>query len=511
MQVTESRTKKSLRNSAVALGFCLVNLLLQFYSRKIFLEYLGAEVLGLNTTATNLLQFLNLAELGIGAAVSFTLYRPLLLQDTDQVNEIISLQGFLYRRIACFLVIGSIVLMGLFPWIFEDMALPLWYAYASFSVLLVSSLLGYFVNYKQILLTADQKDYKVQYSQQAAKLLKIGCQIAAMLLFDHAYIWWLVLELIFACVGSVAVELVTRRTYPYLKPVLRDGKQLQKKYPEIGRKIKQVFFHKIGSFALTQTSPIIIYAYTSLTVVAKYGNYMLIIVGVTSLMNAIFNSITASVGNLVAEGDKEHSLAVFEELFSLRFIVLTTICYGVYQLTADFVSLWIGPEYVMDNTILLILLLSLYISLSRSTVDAFIAAYGLYGDIWAPIVEAVINVSLSVLLGYFWGLHGVLLGVLISQVLVIFCWKPYWLFRNGFKTPLRVYIKMYGKHLFMFAFVWWVASRIYVMCKLPLLGVSDFVVNSVLSIGVFFCGMSLIILAQNPRVWTRVKTILSRR
>ena len=137
----ESRTAKGIKNSVVALAFYFVGLVLQFFSRKIFLDYLGAEVLGLNTAATNLLQFLNLAELGIGAAISFTLYKPLFDNDEKTINEIVSLQGWMYHRIAWIVILGSSVLMCFFPLIFAKMPLPLWYAYASFGVLLVSALL----------------------------------------------------------------------------------------------------------------------------------------------------------------------------------------------------------------------------------------------------------------------------------------------------------------------------------------------------------------------------------
>lgn len=158
---TTSRTAKSIKNSIVAMGFYFVNLILQFFSRKIFLEYLGTEILGLNTTAANLLQFINLAELGVGAAIACTLYKPLFDGDKEAISEIITLQGKLYRKIAYFMIGGATTLSCFFPWIFEKMELPLWYAYASFGVLLFSSLLSYFCNYKQVLLSADQKDYKI--------------------------------------------------------------------------------------------------------------------------------------------------------------------------------------------------------------------------------------------------------------------------------------------------------------------------------------------------------------
>lgn len=463
-QNEKSRTIKSLENSIVALAFYFVNLILQFFSRKIFLDYLGAEVLGLNTTVTNLLQFLNLAELGVGAAIACTLYGPLFAKDMKTINEIVSLQGWMYRRIAWVVVIGAFILMCFFPWIFSKMLLPLWYAYASFGILLFSALLSYFVNYKQIVLSADQKEYKIQYSYKASMLFKVLCQIFAIYYFKDGYVLWLVLEFIFAIVASVMLNWIISRTYPQLKTNIAIGKELKRKYPDITIKIKQLFFHKIGSFALSQTSPFIIYAYTSLTLVAFYGNYMLIITGVTYLMVAIFNSMNAGVGNLVAEGDKERIMSVFGELFSVRFLLTSVMCFGVYSLTPSFITLWIGAKYVMDNTTLILMVFIMYINLSRSTVDAYINAYGLFSDVWAPIVEALINVGMSILLGYFFGLHGVLGGIIISSILVIICWKPYFLFRSGLKASLRQYITMYMRHLIALSFcifmAYWVFKQI---------------------------------------------------
>ena len=510
----ESRTAKSLKNSAVALGFYFVNLVLQFFSRKIFLDHLGAEVLGLNTTATNLLQFLNLAELGIGTAIACTLYKPLFDRDTAAINEIVSLQGWMYRRIAWVVIAGAVVLMCFFPWIFRKMPLPLWYAYASFGALLVSALLSYFVNYKQIVLSADQKEYKIQYSYKASMLVKTLCQIVAIKYLDNGYVWWLALEVGFAVVASAALNTVIRRTYPYLRTDLSAGKTLSRKYPDVITKIKQLFFHKIGGFALMQTSPIIIYAYASLTLVALYGNYMLIILGISSLMGAVFNSMNAGVGNLVAEGNKERIMSVFEELFSVRFLLRCTVCFGVYMLTPAFITLWIGPEYVLDNLTLGLMVATLYISLARSTVDAYINAYGLFSDIWAPVVEASINIGMSVLLGWFFGLHGILAGVLLSLLIVVFCWKPYFLFRRGLKEKLRTYVSMYAKHLsicfFTVLLVRFIISHINIV---PDDSFYDFILVGIIYVSLFtlmlFVGLYLVTQGMKSFIYRFLK--LSRR
>ena len=441
-----SRTYKSLKNSQVAILFYCINLILQFFSRKVFLDFLGSEVLGLNTTAQNLLGFLNLAELGIGSAIAFSLYKPLWDNDKKTINDIISLQGWLYRRIAYIVIVAAIILMFFFPAIFAKTNIPLWYTYGSFIALLTSSLLGYFVNYRQILLSADQKQYKVTYSIQGVNAIKILSQILSIRFFCNGYVWWMALEVLFAVIGAVVLNFTIKKEYPWLKPQIAYGKVLKKEYPYIITKTKQLFFHKIGTFALTQSSPLIIYAYTTLTLVAIYGNYMLIFMGTTSLINALLNGISAGIGNLVAEGQKQKIKSFFWELSALRIWMASVICFSVYMLGHSFITLWVGKEYIMPESAFIVLILLLYIQLSR-TCDAFLAAYGLFQDILAPVVEAILNIGLSILFGYYWGLTGILLGVLISQILVIICWKPYFLYTQGFKDNIFEYILQYCKYI----------------------------------------------------------------
>ncbi|MCH5239343.1 MAG: sugar transporter [Muribaculaceae bacterium] len=447
----ESRTSKSLHNSIVALIFYVINFFLSFFSRKIFLDYLGTEILGLNTTAVNLLQFLNLAELGIANAVGFSLYKPLHEKDHDTVNEIVSLQGHLYKRIAILILIGGFILMAFFPLIFKKIHLPLWYAYASFGVLLFSALLGYFFNYKQIVLSANQQNYKILYSFRTIMIAKTLLQMWAVYRLNNGYVWWLIIEGIFAIIGSWSLHKATIKEFPGLTKVKSTFKSLRTKHAILVTKIKQIFFHKIGSFALNQSSPLIIYAFTTLTTVALYGNYITIVNGVQMLIGAVFDSMGAGVGNLVAEGDQQKIRNVFDELFSIRFLIVSTIVFCVFFLSPSFIKIWIGAEYILPTSTLLIICGNMFIQLHRYTVEIFVNAYGLYSDILAPIIEATLNIGLSIGLGFAWGLNGVLLGVMISQILVIMMWKPYYLMTRKMKGFLSHFIILSLKHFFVFA------------------------------------------------------------
>ena len=223
-------------------------------------------------------------------------------------------------------------------------------------------------------------------------------------------------------------------------------------------------------------------------------------------MNAMFNSMDAGVGNLVAEGNKKRIMSVFEELFSVRFLLSCTVCFGVYMLTPAFITLWIGPEYVLDNLTLGLMVATLYITLMRYTVDAYINAYGLFSDIWARIVEALINIGMSVLLGYFFGLHGILAGVLLSLLIVVFCWKPYFLFRRGLKENLWIYVSMYAKHILLVSAVSAVMSLIHGLLPFdPTAGIGSWLIYGIVVIGIFFSLLfgALYIAIKGMRIFVR--------
>ena len=510
----DSRTAKSIKNSTVSLVFYFVNIALGFVSRKVFIDNLGTEVLGLNTTATNLLQLLNLAELGIGIAIASSLYKPLAGKDWKQVGDIVSLQGWVYRRIAFVIGGGGVLLMCFFPWIFAKAELPAWYPYGAFGVLLMSSLLSYFITYKQIILTADQKEYKITYSYRAILLLRTVAQIGAVSFLNNGYVWWLILQLVFDFGAAFVLNLVIKKEYPQLRTELSRGNELRKRYPDITRKVKQVFFHKLAASVLTQTSPLILYAYASLSMVTLYGNYMLIVSGVTVLVSSMFNSMMASVGNLVAQCEPERVLRVFHELFSIRFLISATACFCVYSLTPSFITLWVGNEYQLGNMVLGLMTAILYLSLTRNVVDSCLNAYGLFHDIWAPVSETILNIGSSVLLGYFWGLPGILCGILLSLFVIVFLWKPYFLFSRGFKVSMSIYVGMYAKHTAAMAIVW--GLTILLLSKVPLKASSSglsFVGYSLLA-ALFFGGLLAAVLAMTNRgmrdFFSRMRYILNR-
>ena len=459
------RVHKSVLNAEVNLIFYFLSLFFAFFSRKIFLDNLGAEFIGLTGTLTNILGYLNLTELGISASVGYFLFKPLQSNNRQKIQEILSLLGYLYNWIGAIIFAGAFVISLFFPLIFTHANLGLGIIYFAFYSFLGSSLIGYFINYRQILLSADQKNYLVAIYYQSANLVKIALQIYLAYHYKNLYIW-VVVEFLFGIIACIILNWKINKEYPWLKVNKKDGKALLKKYPEIITKTKQVFIHKIKDFVLVRSDELFIFLFVSLKMVAYYGNYMIIISKLISLFSAVTGSVGASVGNLVAEGDKKRMLSVFWEFTTIQHTIAAILSFSLYNFLEPFVSHWLGSEYIMDHKILILLIIFIYITNSRNAVDSFNYAHGLYADVWSAWAELIINVSITIICGLKWGIIGILLGKIVSLLAIVVLWKPYYLFTSGFKESVSIYWKgvLRNYTISFFAFF----SATYILKQIPI-------------------------------------------
>ena len=432
------RVRKSILNAEVNLLFYFLSLFLAFFSRKIFLDCLGTEFIGLTGTLNNILGYLNLSELGIGACIGYFLFKPIQTGNRQEIQEILSLLGYLYNWIGGIIFCGAFVISLFFPLIFDNAELPLGIVYFAFYSFLGSSLIGYFINYKQMLLSADQKNYLVDIYLQSARLVKLILQIFLAYHYRNLYVW-VGIEFLFSVIGCIVLNWKINKEYPWLKVDKRQGRQLLKKYPEIITKTKQVFIHKIKDFVLIKSDELFIFFFVSLKMVAYYGNYMIIISKLISLFGAVTRSVGASVGNLVAEGNKANMMKVFWEYTTIQHTIAAILSFSLYTLLEPFVAHWLGAEYIMDHRILILLVVFIYITNSRNSVDSFNYAHGLYADVWAAWAELIINISVTIVCGLKWGIIGILLGKIVSLLAIVVLWKPYYLFTAGFKESVSIY------------------------------------------------------------------------
>ncbi len=434
----ESRVKKSFLNARVNLICYMASLVVAFFTRKVFLDQLGTEFIGLTGTLQSLLGFLNLAELGVGTAIGYVLYKPIFDDDQTKINEIISVFGYLYRCIGLVILGAGVVLSFFLPLIFPDTSFSWGVIYLGFYAFLASSMLGYFVNYRQTLLSADQRNYEVTGYYQAVTSSKMLLQMV-LAIYVQSFVLFLCIEVLFGIIYSIVLTYRINKVYPWLESDIKLGKQLFKKYPEIGKYVRQLFVHKIATFVQFQTIPFLIYSYVSLPVVALYTNYTLLTTKIQSLLNSILDSTAAGVGNLISEGDENKIWKTYQELFTIRAFFAGIVTFTAYYFLSPFIQLWLGSEYILDEMTTFLIIAQLYLLTMRGVTDQFLFGFGLFYDIWAPLTESFIFLVAAIIGGSMFGLNGVLCGPLLSLAIIVYGWKPYFLFSKGFRIPVYKY------------------------------------------------------------------------
>lgn len=483
----ESRVHKSIMNAKVSLIFYVISIALSFFSRKIFLETLGAEFIGLGGTISEILGFLSLAELGISTAISYNLYKPLQQGDKPRIEELVSVIGYLYRKIGIFIFGAGVVVSAFIPLIFKNTPFILGLVYFGFYAILSSAVCTYLINYRQIILSADQKNYVVTAYLQTAGIAKTVIQMAVAYYWGSFYMWF-ALDLIFALLACVILNKRIHSTYPWLQASVTKGKEAFPQNKALLAFTKKVFVHKIKDFLLNRTDQIMIFAFVSLKMVAYYGNYVLVVSKVSTLLSSALDSFSAGVGNLVAEGNREREIGVFWELVSVRFIVGGVMVFGIYCFIEPFITLWLGIEYVLDHWILVLLMTNIFIMQVRGPVDMFNSAFGHYADVWAAWAEGIINITVTLATAPFLGICGILLGKITSLVAIVVIWKPIYLYRDGFKLPLWQYWRNIIIYIMIFLGTCMLCIKINLLIPINEFGgFVEWTSKAILSVSIFCC------------------------
>lgn len=443
------RVHRSVMNMKVGMLFYTLTLLLAFFSRKVFLDCLGAEFIGLTGMLKNIMSYLSVAELGIGSSIVFFLYKPLQEDNHEQINEIVSILAFLYRCIGGIIGILGIIISLFFPFWFGNLTINLGLVYFAFYSFLASSIAGYIFNYRQLLVSANQKQYVVNAYFQSISIVQSITQILLAYYYRNLYLWVFV-GLVFTVIGCIVFNYRIRKTYPWLQINLKEGRQNLKKYPEVLRKTRQIFIQKIKNLILYRSDEILVGAFVSVVQVAYYGNYMIIVNKLNFLVNILSNGMNAGIGNLIAEGNNNNTMKVFWELTAIRFLIVGIVIFALLLFIQPFIVCWLGEEYQLSDWIVYLLIFNIFIFLSRGVVEMYISACGLFSDVWAAWAELILNLSVTLCLAPFYGIIGILLGKIISVFFIAMFWKPYFLFSKGLKHSISVYWKGMAPYYIIF-------------------------------------------------------------
>lgn len=435
------RIRNSIYNIIFGIGGSVVTSLLSFVSRTVFIYTIGVTYLGLNGLILNVLAMLSLTELGIGAAINYSLYKPLVENDTLKIQAIMRFYKKAYIIIGLVVFGLGLVLMLFLKYIIKDPQgienLNLIYL-----IFLFNTSYTYFFTYKRTLISADQKAYLLVPFTTGFQILMVVSQIVVLILFKN-FILYLLTQTLFNVVQNIVINRFIDSKYPYLRdkevlPVPREELNTIKK------NVKATFLHNIGDYAINSTDNIIISAFISIVVVGIYSNYLLIITTVNTFIMIIFNSTAASFGNLIAEDNKEKSLQMSQIFDFIGFWIFgwATICF--YNLLNPFIAVWLGPNFLIEQIIISVVLANYYLTGMRLPISIVKVSAGVYTqDQYVPLIQSALNLVFSIVLVQKWGLVGVFAGTLISSVMLPCWYRPIVVYKNVFQSSAKRYFKKY--------------------------------------------------------------------
>ncbi|WP_144555426.1 lipopolysaccharide biosynthesis protein [Bacillus sp. X1(2014)] len=423
-----SRTSKSMRNITFGVLNQVIIMILGFVSRVIFLKFLNENYLGVNSLFTEILSILSLADLGMSTVMVYSFFEPLAKHDENKIRSLLTFYKKIYNVIAA-VVAGIGIALLPFLHLIVNLESDIKFLYGYYLLFLLKTVLSYLFVYKVSILNADQNNYIVS---RIASSVKIGTTIAQIIVLyiTKSYLLYLILDVASTWVNNVWCAKKADKLYPFIK-VKSDLSEKEKK--SIVDNIKSGFLYKFSSVLLNSTDNTIISMLLGTVVVGYFSNYGLVISRLSVFINTIFASLNGSIGNLIAteQQDKRYEIFSILQVFSFFLSSVSGIC--VYMMMNDFVFLWIGEKYILNKDVLIACMLNFYLSVVLQPLWSYRDATGLYRKTkYVMLCTAIINIVLSILLGSYIGLSGVIFASVISRLITYFWYEPILLFKNYF-------------------------------------------------------------------------------
>lgn len=433
----KSRSYNSVLNISVSLFSQIVILIFSFVNRSVFIKLLGTEFLGMNGLYTNILSVLSLADLGIGSAMIYSLYRPIQEDNKEKIAVLIHFYKKIYIKIAFVVFLIGIFLLP-FMNFFINTERPIENQELYFLLFLLNSVVSYLFAYKRAIITADQKLYLIKFYDLFINISKNILQIF-VLIYLESYIAFLLIHLLATIFDNYLISSRADREYPFIKK--ENGKLSVDEKNVIFANVKSMFLYRIGGVILNSTDNILISIIVGTIWVGYYSNYFLIVGTVTMMANLIFSAISSSVGNLNSTHSKDdNSYQVFNALNFMNFWIFGFSSIALFSLLSDFITLWIGKEFLLNELTVLAIVLNVYIPGMLQSVSTYRDTTGLFRDTkYVFLITAILNIFFSIVLGNIYGLQGILFATAISRLMTNFWFEPLMLFKNVFNRNSRSY------------------------------------------------------------------------
>lgn len=498
------RSKKSFLNAMTSIIMEILSVFLAFIGRSVFIHILGEEYLGVSGLFTNILTLLSMADMGFGTAIVFAMYKPMAEGDEEKLNALLKLYAKIYTVVGiCVITVGLLITPCLQFFISGvDSVEHIRLIYAMY---VLNTGLSYFFVYKSSIINVSQDGYIVTINKFVFKAFQQIAQIV-FLLITHNFLIYCGIMVIFTLLGNISISQIANKKFPYILKNT-DTKVTKEELKLIKKNCGAMIFHKVGDVVVNGTDNLLIAKFVGVIEVGLYSNYSMIISNVLVMVNQVFSSIIASVGNFAVEGDSNNSKKLFKNIFFINCVIGGFCSACLFNLLNPFVRVWVGDKYLLDITTVFLIVAVFYMQVVRQTALTFKSAYGLFwNDRYKPLVEAIVNLTVSISLGKIFGIHGVFIGTLVSIVGVCFWVEPYIVYKYVFKESVIPYLCMFAKYTII-NFAGILLGHI-VIERLMASGIIGIIVD--LTITIFLWGMIFIIffIRTSEFKWLRTRLLL---
>lgn len=430
-------------------------LLLTFINRKIFITFIGIEYLGISGLFANILTLLSMADLGLGTAMNVSLYKPIAENDTKKLSALLNYFRKLYYIIAAAVLGIGLSLTPFLDYIVNlDRDIP--YLELYYILYVVKSAVSYLFAYKSSIIHADQKKYVVTRIDLFINVAKVLLHIAVLIIMSQlvdkpwVYFIYLLVDVSAVVAHNLVVSHIASKNYPFINEKNELEKSEQK---EIFSGTFSVFMYKIAWSLINGTDNILISIIAGTIYVGLYSNYHTITSHLEAFITLFFTSLTASIGNLVVKSLPEKRYNTFKTMQMVSFWIcaITTVC--LTFLMQDFVELWYGEDLILSPLVVFAIILNVFFSICMRPVWTFREGTGMYRQIrYIMLVTAALNLVLSIIMGKWLGLAGILLATSISKLATYFWYEPGILFKSFFHASPKKYYIRFGANVLMILF-----------------------------------------------------------
>lgn len=438
--------RKGILNIGTSVVSRIILLLAALYVRRLLIIYIGNEVNGLNSLYASIIGLLSVAELGVGSAIIYSMYRPIVDGEKRKVAALYCLYRRLYRMIGAVIFIAGLAVMPFLPRLIGDYDSLDVNVYSTFLLTLISVVLSYLYSAKTSLIEAHKDNYINVGIATVSRLLRYALQIAALLI-TRSYIAYLICQIIETLVIWAMTEHAVRKLHP---DIIRMRERMDSSATaEVTRNIKAMFMHKIGSILVGSVDSMIISAFIGVTVLGMYGNYAAIAGAMTGILALFFTPLTSVIGHLCATNKPAEIKKYFNHFYCINYMLGVIFFLGYYAVIDDLIVILFGSDLEMQRAVPFIIALNTFISYMRYTPLLFRDATGtFYYDRWKPVAEGITNLLLSIFLVKMlpaeYGVVGVIVATIITTLLICDIIEPHIIFRYVFKEPAKeFYIRNY--------------------------------------------------------------------